>query len=524
MLEPNQIFAGRYRVLRTLAQGGMGIVFEAEHTGTEQRVALKVLYPHIMRVASVREKFELEAKVAARVKNEHIVHVLDAGFDDATRSPYLVMELLNGTTLSARVTAEGRIGSQETVTLLRQVARGLDAAHAFRDNSGQPTPIVHRDLKPDNLILHQRADGSPLVKILDFGIAKVLSETRNVSHEVRGTPIFMAYEQVAAARLSPQTDIWALGLIAYYVLTGKPYWKTAEDPNASLPTLFAEIAHWPMAPASVRMKEQGLAWALPAAFDAWLAQCLDRVAERRFGSAGAAIDALELALRGVHSRGVDSRGVDSHGATEAAAPMAAVPLAPGLAAAGPLATPPALTRTPTELSVPPASASSTSSSLPAIASVAFGSTAARAKPRLVLPGIAATALIGAGALGWALFAGRSSPTATRAPAAASSEVRAALPAPEQHLAPPATATTAAPPSPSQEAPLQAPVSHDAKPAIVVAPEAVQPAEPPAPATPKTNKPKVAGKPKVADKPKAAEPPTTTTPRVPASAVNPFDVR
>jgi serine/threonine protein kinase len=136
------------------------------------------------------------------------------------------------------------------VQLLQQVAKGLDAAHALRDARGERTPLIHRDLKPENLLLVPRNHGSPLVKILDFGISKVLSESRNMSHEIRGTPMYMAYEQVAAEKLSPQTDIWPLGLIAYYMLTGRRYWKSANDPEASMQALFMEILMAPMAPAN----------------------------------------------------------------------------------------------------------------------------------------------------------------------------------------------------------------------------------------------------------------------------------
>jgi len=293
MLQPGQVFATRYRVLQMLASGGMGAVFEAEHVGTEQRVALKVLWPQILALASAREKFELEAKIAARVKSEHIVHVLDAGFDEATRSPYLVMELLVGETLTARVDRAGPIPLGEALTVLRQVARGLDAAHGFRDATGAPTPIIHRDLKPDNLFLSARHDRSPLVKILDFGIAKVLSESRNISHEVRGTPTYMAFEQVLAGTLSPQTDLWALGLITYFLLTGRQYWRTADDPNAGVQALFAEIMTLPLEAPSVRSQQQSVRVRLPAAFDGWLLKCIDRMPERRFASAGEAVETLE---------------------------------------------------------------------------------------------------------------------------------------------------------------------------------------------------------------------------------------
>lgn len=296
VLEEGQVFAGRYRTVRRLAEGGMGAIFEAEHIGTERRVALKLLFPHVMSVASAREKFELEAKVAARVDSRHIVQVLDAGFDETTQSPYLVMELLRGSTLASLVKSRGALPSREVVLLLRQVAAGLDAAHGYTDARGTRMPIVHRDLKPENLFVTSELDGSPLVKILDFGIAKVLSDTRNVSQEVRGTPLYMAFEQVTAGPLSPATDIWALGLIAYHLLTGERYWRSARAEGASVQSLFAEIITLPMEPPSVRSRQQGLSIDLGPAFDAWLLRCLERDPQRRFPRAGEAIAALDRAL------------------------------------------------------------------------------------------------------------------------------------------------------------------------------------------------------------------------------------
>src|SRR5688500_5274471 len=246
LLEPGQIFASRYRVIRRIAEGGMGAIFEAEHTATERRVALKLLFPHIMSVASARAKFELEAKVSARVNSPFIVEVLDAGFDEATQSPYLVMELLNGATLAAYVRDKGRLDFDHALPLLQQVAHGLDAAHGYKEANGSTKPIVHRDLKPENLFVTRQHDGTSRVKILDFGIAKVLGDTGNVSQEVRGTPLYMAFEQVTAGPLSPQTDVWALGLITYYVLTGRRYWRSAEQPGAGVQSLFAEILTLPM--------------------------------------------------------------------------------------------------------------------------------------------------------------------------------------------------------------------------------------------------------------------------------------
>jgi eukaryotic-like serine/threonine-protein kinase len=295
LLEPGQTFAHRYRVKRRIAEGGMGAIFEAEHTATERRVALKLLFPHIMSVASARKKFELEAKISARVNSPNIVEVLDAGFDDATQSPYLVMELLDGQTLAQYVREQGPLGIEQALPLLEQIAAGLDAAHGYREPSGTPKPIVHRDLKPENLFM-ARERGAFMIKILDFGIAKVLGETGNISQEVRGTPLYMAFEQVTAGPLSPQTDVWAFGLIAYYMFTGSHYWRSASEPSANVQSLFAEILSLPLEAPSVRLRQQQLSIPLPAAFDPWLLECIQRDPSRRFASTGVAVAALERAF------------------------------------------------------------------------------------------------------------------------------------------------------------------------------------------------------------------------------------
>ena len=289
MLQAQQLFAGRYRIIRHVADGGMGAVYEAEHTATEARVALKLLWPHIVQLASARERFELEARIAARVNDEHIVKVLDAGFDVESRAPFLVMELLRGHTLGALINAKGPLSVDATLEILGQVAAGLDAAHGYRNASGAAHPIVHRDLKPENLFLTERADGSYGVKILDFGIAKVLGDATGVSQEVRGTPLYMAYEQAAGEAVSPQTDIWALGLIAYFCLTARRYWPAASRPDASMPALFAEILSLPLLAPSERLRSERASLEFPPAFDAWFLRCLDRKPAQRFSSAGRAV-------------------------------------------------------------------------------------------------------------------------------------------------------------------------------------------------------------------------------------------
>jgi len=274
----------------------MGAVYEAEHVATEQRVALKVLLPQMLQLAAARRRFELEAKVSARVNCEHIVRVLDAGVDGET--PYLAMELLSGETLAARVRHDGPLAAPSALELLRQVGRGLDAAHGYRTADGTSQPIVHRDLKPENLFLVRRTDGSSLVKIVDFGIAKVLSEATGVSREVRGTPLYMAFEQVAGEAVSPQTDVWALGLVAYFMLTGQSYWSAPSKAVPSTEALFAQILTLPLPRPSDRLRDHGIVWRVPAAFDAWLLTCLERKPLQRYASAGAAVAALERALEG----------------------------------------------------------------------------------------------------------------------------------------------------------------------------------------------------------------------------------
>ncbi len=324
MLEPGQVFADRYRVIRQLAEGGMGAIFEAQHVATERNVALKLLFPHIMSMASARKKFELEAKVSARVNSPFIVAVLDAGFDERTRSPFLVMELLAGQTVTDYVESRGALTADEALPLLEQVADGLDAAHGYSEG-GVVKPIVHRDLKPDNLFM-ARERGSFVIKILDFGIAKVLGETSNVSQEVRGTPLYMATEQITAGELSPQTDVWALGLIAYYMLTGKNYWRSANQEAANMQSLFAEILTLPIESPSLRLREVESNVALPPKFDAWFSRCVDRAPSRRYASAGVAIEELARAFRRTPRMRTrpSTRAAQSFAATEAAVVPAAV--------------------------------------------------------------------------------------------------------------------------------------------------------------------------------------------------------
>ena len=296
MLQDGTLIAGRYEIHSPLASGGNGLVFVATDRTTEKRVAVKVLGMHLLHERAAREKLRLEAIVAGRVESEHIVQVSDAGIDVATGTPFLVMELLKGSDLQHLVEQHGPLEFSLALEYLRQVASGLDKAHGWKDRDGRAAPIVHRDLKPENLFLTYREDGSPLVKILDFGLAKVLSVSATLSSEVRGTPLYMAPEQLSQAPVTPATDIWAVGLVAFFLLTGKCYWLSAQNERAVLPAVIREVADGITQPATVRARELGVTASLPEPFDEWFAQCVNLEPTRRFVLASAAIKALGVAL------------------------------------------------------------------------------------------------------------------------------------------------------------------------------------------------------------------------------------
>ncbi len=299
LLRPGQIFAGRYRIDRFLAKGGFGAVYVAEQIETELRVALKVLWPHVLYSQDTVEKFKLEARIAGRVGSEHIVRVLDAGFDEAAQMPFLAMELLVGDNLESLVVSRGPLSPNEVVTYFRQVASALDKAHGYVDKDGAPRPIVHRDLKPENLFLFRREAGDPIIKILDFGIAKVLSDSTKMSQDVKGTPLYMAFEQASSGRITGQTDIWPLGLIAFFLLTGRCYWRSANAAEASLTQLFGEVLSLPIEPPTLRAAELGASGLITPGFDAWFERCVNRDAARRFSTAGECAATLANVLLGV---------------------------------------------------------------------------------------------------------------------------------------------------------------------------------------------------------------------------------
>ena len=211
-----EVVAGKYRVGERIGTGGMGIVVSAEHVLLGDRVALKLLNPALATTGANAERFLREAKATSRIKSEHVVRVMDAGTTDAGVH-YIAMELLEGEDLLQAIKG-GPLDISLAVDCILQAAEGLAEAHALG--------IVHRDIKPSNLWLTRRRDGSPLVKVLDFGISKLLPDGEGApritrSGAVFGSPTYMSPEQLRSAKHADEkSDVWALGVALHEILTG----------------------------------------------------------------------------------------------------------------------------------------------------------------------------------------------------------------------------------------------------------------------------------------------------------------
>ncbi|WP_437934864.1 protein kinase domain-containing protein [Sorangium sp. So ce341] len=307
---------GEFRIVRPLSAGGMGAVYIAEQASTGKLRALKLMHPQLCADTRLRERFEQEARVGALVESDHIVQVIAAGVDAASGVPWLAMELLEGEDLAQRMKRSGLLAPKDVHEIFRQLCHALGAAHR--------AGVVHRDMKPQNVFLAKSNSATApwSVKVLDFGIAKIAAEASTMATASLGTPLWMAPEQSdARGQITPATDVWALGLIAFAALTGRMYWRAANDPmGTAMPVLLREILFEPIDPASTRATALGRAGCVVHPFDAWFARCLAREPAQRFQSAQEAFDALGPALF------VDPRSVRPPAAAISVTP-------PGIAAA-----------------------------------------------------------------------------------------------------------------------------------------------------------------------------------------------
>ena len=284
------VLGGDFRVIELLRSGGMGAVYVADQLSTGKRRALKLMRPETVDDARLRERFEQEAKVGALIASDHVVEVIGAGIDTPTGIPWIAMELLEGEDLSCYVRERGVVSFEEVRQILGELCHAVAAAH----DAG----VVHRDLKPENVFLaaERKAAAKRTVKVLDFGIAKLLASARTLATSAVGTPAWMAPEQTdARVAISPAADIWALGLLTFWLLTGRSYWLSSANPSSAVHAMLREILFDPLEPASVRARDRGAAGLLPRGFDGWFARAVARDPRQRFASARALLEAF-LAL------------------------------------------------------------------------------------------------------------------------------------------------------------------------------------------------------------------------------------
>jgi hypothetical protein len=215
-----ETLGGKYRVLQQIGRGGMGVVYEAEHLGLGKRVAIKLMLEKYTGDTEAVARFHREAFAAGRIGNPHIIEIFDMGKAPDGRS-FVVMELLSGFPLAKVLEMSGALPPWRAVQIMRQVLRAVEAAHA--------KGIIHRDLKPDNIFLIRQGDDQDFVKLLDFGISKVLNveeqvaiTTLTTTGVVMGTPLYMAPEQALGNRVDRHADIYACGVILYEMLAGRP--------------------------------------------------------------------------------------------------------------------------------------------------------------------------------------------------------------------------------------------------------------------------------------------------------------
>lgn len=242
-----EVIAGKFRVERVLGAGGMGVVVEARDVDLDERVAIKLLLPAALERPDLVARFRREARAAVKIKSEHIAQVIDVGSRE-DGSPFIVMEYLEGYDLSKPIRKNGRLPLRTAVDYILQACEALAEAHALG--------IVHRDIKPPNLFLTLRADGSPCIKVLDFGISKVIGgldtpegvevteATLTQTSVVLGSPRYMAPEQISKPKsVDARADIWGMGTTFYRIVAG-----VAPYEGNTLPEIFAAILMTPSGP------------------------------------------------------------------------------------------------------------------------------------------------------------------------------------------------------------------------------------------------------------------------------------
>ena len=269
--QPGEVLAGKYRIERIIGKGGMGAVLAAQHELLGERVAIKFLLGEIAQNPEAVARFNNEAKNAFKIQSEHVCRIMDFGSERGM--PFMVMEFLNGEDLSQMLEKRGAMPVEEAIDYVLQALEAIAAAHAAK--------MVHRDLKPANLFLHHRPDGSTLIKVLDFGIAKSSNPFGDTgghnltsTKSMLGSPLYMSPEQLRSAKnVDARADIWAIGVILYELLTG-----TVPFNGETLGELFIAILEQPPPPVSSKRPD------VPQVLSDAVMRCLQRNIDYRFAN------------------------------------------------------------------------------------------------------------------------------------------------------------------------------------------------------------------------------------------------
>lgn len=289
MIEPvaGQRVAAHLVLERALVQGGVGSVWVAHHEGLNAKVAVKMLSSDLVHDETARARFAREAAAAMQVTSPHVVQILDYGIND-DNTPYLVMELLEGTDLEGLIAERGALPPTDVLSIVTQIAKGLMRAHEVS--------VLHRDVKSSNVFL-TRADGwgdAPyFAKLVDFGMAKQTDKiTKKITEQgtIVGTPQYMSPEQMMGDELDARSDLWSLGVVAFEALTGQRPFR-----GESLKD-FGDAIHKKALP-----KPREFNPTLPPAVDVWFARACARDPAERFPNAREFAESLELAINGKKS-------------------------------------------------------------------------------------------------------------------------------------------------------------------------------------------------------------------------------
>ncbi len=281
---------GCYKVVEVIGRGGMGIIYKAHDQWMDRTIAIKMLHRHLVDDEQAVKRFNQEAKAAGNIEHPNVIQAYDFGIAPDTEQPFLVMEYLEGKSLSEVIEAESRLEVERTVNIMIQACEALSAAHA--------KDVLHRDLKPSNIMLMKTKDQADFVKIVDFGIAKMMPSSGKEMQltqtgEVFGSPLYMSPEQFVGRKVERTSDIYAMGCVMYEALMGKP----PIVGEHVLETMYKHMNEKPKKFSEVRPEVK-----IPAKIEAIVMRCMEKEPIQRYQTMAELHDDLMLTKSGFKDR------------------------------------------------------------------------------------------------------------------------------------------------------------------------------------------------------------------------------